>query len=144
MKRIIVLLLVLVLSCFAFASCDMLPEEVMDKLAPVLEKIGMAPEADHEHEFAFDSKVDPTCTSEGKDIYKCACGETKTESIAKIEHKFEQIGTTEPTCVEEGSRLYLCACGALKSEKYGEATGHNIAEFVEYSRMMHCNNAGCS
>ena len=144
MKRIIVLLLVLVLSCFAFASCDMLPEEVMDKLAPVLEKIGMAPEADHEHEFAFDSKVDPTCTSEGKDIYKCACGQTKTESIAKIEHKYEQIGTTEPTCVEEGSRLYLCACGALKSEKYGEATGHNIAEFVEYSRMRHCTNAGCS
>ena len=144
MKRILVLLLVLVLSCFAFASCDMLPEEVMDKLAPVLEKIGMAPEADHEHEFAFDSKVDPTCTSEGKDIYKCACGETKTESIAKIEHKYEQIGTTEPTCVEEGSRLYLCACGELKSEKYGEATGHNLAEFVEYSRMMPCTNAGCS
>lgn len=144
MKRIIVLLLVLVLSCFAFASCDMLPEEVMDKLAPVLEKIGMAPEADHEHEFALKSKIEPTCTSEGKDIYKCACGQTKTESIAKIEHKYEQIGTTEPSCVEEGSRLYLCACGALKSEKYGEATGHNIAEFVEYSRMMHCTNAGCS
>ena len=144
MKRIIVLLLVLALSCLAFASCDMLPEEVMDKLGPVLEMVGIETPDDHEHDFVFDSKVDPTCSSEGKEIYKCACGETKTESIEKIEHDYKEFGTSDPTCLEEGSRTYRCACGAIKTEKYGEATGHNIAEFVEYSRMMPCTNAGCS
>ena len=144
MKRIIVLLLVLALSCLAFASCDMLPEEVMDKLGPVLEMVGIETPDDHEHDFVFDNKVDPTCSSEGKEIYKCACGETKTESIEKTEHDYKEFGTSDPTCLEEGSRTYRCACGAIKTEKYGEATGHNIAEFVEYSRMMPCTNAGCS
>ena len=144
MKRIIVLLLVLVLSCFAFASCDMLPEEVMDKLGPVLEKIGMAPEADHEHDFVLKSKVNPTCSAKGKETYECACGEQKTTTLEKTEHAFELIRTVEPSCLAEGSRTYLCECGNTKNESFGEATGHNVAEFEEYSRMMPCTNPGCS
>ena len=144
MKRIIVLLLVLALSCLAFASCDMLPEEVMDKLGPVLEKVGIETPDDHEHDFVHQDTVAPTCSSEGKEIYKCACGETKTESIEKTEHNFKDFGISDPTCTTEGSRSYICDCGATKTEKYGEATGHNIAEFVEYSRMMPCTNPGCS
>ena len=147
MKRIIVLLLVLALSCLAFASCDMLPEEVMNKLGPVLESMGIdvgSADADHEHDFVLKSKVDPTCSAKGKATYECACGETKTESLDKAEHSYELIRTVEPSCLAEGSRTYLCECGNTKNESFGEATGHNVAEFEEYSRMMPCTNPGCS
>ena len=154
MKRIIVLLLVLVLSCLAFASCEMIPDEVMDKLAPVLEKIGVdagekepveQPPA-HEHNFVLADKVDPSCTKKGKETYKCDCGETKTVELAKSkEHNYELSRTVQPSCEAQGSYSYICPeCGNTKNEKFGEATGHAMGEFEEYSRMIVCQNPGCT
>lgn len=41
MKRILILLLVLTLALTAFASCEYIPSEVMDKISPILDKIGV-------------------------------------------------------------------------------------------------------
>ena len=41
MKRILILLLVLTLSLTAFASCEYIPDEVMDKISPILDKVGI-------------------------------------------------------------------------------------------------------
>ena len=154
MKRIIVLLLVLVLSCLAFASCEMIPDEVMDKLAPVLEKIGVdagekepaeQPPA-HEHEFVLTKTIKATCSKKGKETYECSCGETKDVEIPKSkEHAYEFAGTKQPTCTAEGSTTYFCLdCGNSKVEKFGAATGHTMGEFEEYSRMIVCQNPGCT
>ena len=154
MKRIIVLLLVLVLSCLAFASCEMLPDEVMDKLAPVLEKIGVdagekpVEEPPHEHDFVLTETVASTCKKSGKEVYTCACGETKTTELPKsTEHAFELKEKVEPTCTAKGSETYVCAdCEKTKTNKVGNATGHSYgeAEFVEYSRLIPCVNPGCN
>ena len=151
MKKIIVMLLVLVLSCFAFASCEMLPEEVMDKLGPMLEKVGIsaekpAEEPAHEHNFVLTETVKATCTKKGSEKYECSCGETKETSTPKSkEHAFEVSGTAQPTCTTEGRTTYLChECGSTKTEKFGAALGHNMGEFEEYSRMISCQNPGCT
>ena len=152
MKRIIVLLLVLVLSCFAFASCEMIPDEVMDKLAPVLEKIGVdagekpVEEPPHEHDFVLVETVESTCIKSGYENYKCECGQTNTTTIPKsTEHKYEFTKKTEPTCTSQGTETYTCTvCAKTKIDKFGEATGHSMGEFVEYSRMILCANSGCT
>lgn len=151
MKKIIVMLLVLVLSCFAFASCEMLPEEVMNKIAPVLEKVGISvekpvEEPPHEHNFELTETVEPTCAKAGAEKYKCACGETKEISLEKSkEHTYNLTGTSQPTCTAQGSETYTCTeCGKTKVEKFGEATGHNMGDLVEYSRMILCENPGCN
>lgn len=151
MKKIIVMLLVLVLSCFAFASCEMLPEEVMNKIAPVLEKVGVTvekpvEEPPHEHNFVLVETVESTCIKSGYENYKCECGQTNTTTIPKsTEHKYEFTKRTEPTCTSQGTETYTCTvCSKTKIDKFGEATGHSMGEFVEYSRMILCENPGCT
>ena len=153
MKRIIVLLLVLVLSCSLLASCDVLPDSVMDKLGPVLEKVGIdtgkdeepAPEEPaHVHDFVLKETKPATCSKKGKETYECACGETKTVELTK-DHNFELSKTVEPSCQGAGSRSYLCMdCGASKRETFGEKTDHTLSPFVESSRLIHCTTKGCS
>ena len=61
----------------------------------------------------------PTCTAEGVRTYTCTvCGETKTETIAKIDHKYDSGSVTrQPTCTAEGVRTYTCTgCGQTKTE----------------------------
>ena len=154
MKKIIVLLLVLVLSCLAFASCEMIPDEVMDKLAPVLEKIGVdagekepaeQPPA-HEHNFVLSETVAATCKKSGKEVYTCECGETKTVELEKsTEHAYVFTKKVDPSCTAQGTETYTCSeCEKIRIDKFGEPTGHNMGEFVEYSRMIVCTNTGCT
>ena len=153
MKKIIVMLLVLVLSCFAFASCEMLPDEVMDKVAPLLEKVGVTVEKPveepaHEHNFVLSETVAATCKKSGKETYTCECGQTKTVELEKsTEHAYELKEKVEPTCTAKGSETYVCAdCEKTKINKVGNPTGHDYgdAEFVEYSRAIPCVNTGCN
>ena len=163
MKRIIVFILVLALSCLAFASCELLPEEVLDKLEELglvsddtqepavdtdpAEKPEEKPEEKpHEHDFVLTAKEDgANCKKKGKETYECSCGETKTVTTAAGPHSFMLTGDKAPSCLEQGQRTELCTtCGTTNIERYGEPTGHNVAEFEEYSRMMPCTNAGCS
>lgn len=55
----------------------------------------------------------PTCSEEGVKTYTCTrCGETKTESIAKVAHVDEEHVVTPATCTSQGVSYYVCKnCG---------------------------------
>lgn len=51
-----------------------------------------------------------TCAAEGEKTFKCACGKTKTEKIAKLEHKWgEWKVTKEATATAEGEKVRECS-----------------------------------
>ncbi|MEE1320972.1 MAG: bacterial Ig-like domain-containing protein [Acutalibacteraceae bacterium] len=52
----------------------------------------------------------PTCTEEGYTTYTCACGDTYTETIAKLGHSYSESYTVdlEPICTAEGSKSKHC------------------------------------
>ena len=163
MKKLLVLLLVLVMTCSLFVGCEYLPDGVKDTLNPLLEKLGMVEETPdlpddgvedegneeeepaHEHEFVLsaDSKK-ATCSRDGKNIYVCSCGESYEEEVLAYGHDFKVVSVTAPTCNVTGGTKYKCnTCGYSKTEST-PATGHNFAEFVEYSRLVPCLNDYCS
>ena len=133
MKKLLVLLMVVMVFCSFLASCDSLPPEMMDKLGPVLEKIGVevpdedvtddTPDSDptpdvHEHSFTLVNVKAPTCTEAGVDYYACECGETKTEAGDPArDHNFELVSSKAPTCSKKGTNEYKCTyCEETKKE----------------------------
>ncbi len=74
--------------------------------------------------------VQPSHTTEGVKIFACACGVTKSESVAKLaEHEWDGVITTEPTCEEKGIRTFTCPCGETYTEEVNEL-GHNYASVL--------------
>lgn len=149
MKRIIVLLLVLVLSCLAFASCEYIPDEVMDKIGPVLEKVGITgktEEPPHEHEFVETKRRPATCMKEGVVIYTCSCGETKNEPGDPVaDHDYEVAYSSPASCYKEGTVRYKCKVCAMSTTETIPATGeHVFDESTEASRIIRCSNSPCS
>ncbi len=50
-----------------------------------------------------------TCTSYGKDLYKCSkCGATEERTTAKLAHTMGWVIKKEATCTEEGYKNYEC------------------------------------
>ncbi len=96
MKKIVLFLLVLVLSCLSFSACRC------------------------NHEFDAGSITTPaTCTSEGVKTYTCTlCGETKTEAIPQLSHSYDSGRiTTEASCTSEGEKTFTCTlCGNTRTE----------------------------
>ena len=47
---------------------------------------------DHVHTWVINESkcVEPTCTSEGKEVFDCSCGEEKTDIVSKISHTLAQ------------------------------------------------------
>lgn len=84
----------------------------------------------------------PTCTEKGKKTVTCnKCGESKTESIAKIEHTYDITGTTVGNCIEAGTITYTCkVCG----DSYTNETvfGEHAFEVSEESIEVTCLLAG--
>lgn len=69
----------------------------------------------------------PTCTDNGKDIYRCSvCNKVKTETIKAIGHT-ETATTIDATCVADGSTTISCSvCDTVISTTKIPATGvHN-------------------
>ena len=90
------------------------------------EKINQA-----EHVWIEDHATNATCTAEGETVYKCTCGATKTESIAKTEHDWDYDNgtvTTAPTCTEDGVKTIKCKnCDETKTQPI-RALGHNYSQ----------------
>lgn len=74
---------------------------------------GATANAKHTHNFAEvvrNSHIDATCTTDGKEIKKCSCGETEEVIISKTGHKFgnwevKTLATTE----NEGQEVRMCS-----------------------------------
>lgn len=71
--------------------------------------------------------IEPTCSKEGVRTYTCAlCGDSYTETIAKISHDYQPTGrTVAPTCTTEGFDIYECKyCAKETFVKTAEKLGH--------------------
>lgn len=80
-----------------------------------------------EHEYG-EGKITtaPTCAAEGEMTYTCtACGETKTEAVAKLDTHTWDEATVEATCTKDGSITRTCTvCNTVETESI-PATGHD-------------------
>lgn len=83
-----------------------------------------------------------TCKEEGVTTYTCtACGETKTESIAKsTTHSWDSGKVTKAaTCKEAGVKTYTCSvCKATKTETIAKLTTHTY----DHACDTDCNVCG--
>ena len=71
-----------------------------------------------QHNFVEDSKTDPTCTTDGKTVYKCsACGEIKEEPISALGHAWGEWVDNG-----NGTETRICSrCGDTETrDKQGE------------------------
>ncbi|MBE6674211.1 MAG: hypothetical protein E7596_03785, partial [Ruminococcaceae bacterium] len=77
-------------------------------------------------DYQFVETVAPGCTTEGYDLYKCACGNEKYENtVAALGHNYDDgVVTKDATEEEDGEIVYTCvACGETKTLAI-PATGH--------------------
>ena len=73
----------------------------------------------HYHKYELVETIAATCTSEGSKIYRCSCGDTKTEPVAKLDHTYGAWTVTkEATETETGLKVRKCTvCGCEDSQK---------------------------
>ncbi|MBE5970992.1 MAG: hypothetical protein E7246_00525 [Lachnoclostridium sp.] len=89
--------------------------------------------------------VKPTCTENGKQIFKCSrCSETEEKSITALGHSWKWTeDITAATCTTEGLAFYFCnVCYAATKQDVLPALGHNL-EYHDYVAPT-CTEAGSS
>ena len=81
-----------------------------------------------------------TCTTAGKKVYTCHCGESYTEKIAALGHNPEYF-KVEPTCTQEGYECYKCTlCGTEYARETLPIIPHNYV--VTGETPATCTTAG--
>ena len=83
----------------------------------------------HEHVFLLETETAPTCLAQGAKVYRCACGETKTETIDALGHDFSSAWTVdrEPTCDTPGLKTRHCTrCDAVTDLLTIKTTNHDF------------------
>lgn len=106
-------------------------------------------EPPHEHNYSSSISKNATCAESGTKIFKCSCGDSYTETIAKTGHnwnggEYVQNGT----CSSEAVKRFTCSvCGATEDRGTGEFGSHNFQTFTtedkghyETKRVFKC---GC-
>ena len=83
----------------------------------------------HKHSYTSTVTAVATCAKTGVKTYKCSCGDTYTESIAKTEHNYSTT-VTNPTCTSDGYTTYTCNCGASYNGAKTSALGHSYKDSV--------------
>ncbi|MBR2971801.1 MAG: hypothetical protein IKC61_02600 [Clostridia bacterium] len=114
-RFIVLLVLMLSVLLFSFASCDAV-EDVAGKVPGLENLLDKLPGGDdHVHAFS-----DATCTAPKT----CECGATEGEALG---HTYEAV-VTAPTCTNAGYTTYLCKCGEDYRADVVEALGHTFTE----------------
>ncbi|MBQ5717391.1 MAG: hypothetical protein IIV63_06425, partial [Clostridia bacterium] len=91
------------------------------------EVCGADPEAPHVHEYSSVT-TDATCTTAGKIVYTCACGNSYFETIPAKGHT-EVTETFDATCTVDGAIIVKCSvCGTVISSTVIKAPGHNYVD----------------
>ena len=107
---------------------------------------------EHKHSYTESVTKQPTCTAVGVKTFKCSCGHTYTEDIAKVDHTYK-TAVTAPTCTEKGYTTYTCSvCKTSYKADYTNAAGHNYKESVtknptctaEGTKQFKCDACGDS
>ena len=87
--------------------------------------------ARHTHRWREVSRTESTCARQGRVVYRCSCGQTRTEALPTRGHAYGPWEVTvPPTCEQEGIRTHVCAdCGRTETRTV-EALGHDWDEGV--------------
>ena len=83
---------------------------------------GTTPCDEHVYE---EVRVESTCAEAGSITYTCYCGDTYTETIAKLPHNYSSV-VTEATCEKGGYTTFTCVCGDTYTGDKTPATGHTF------------------
>ena len=84
------------------------------------------------HSYNKYDSVTPSCWREGKATYICTiCGDTYTETIAKLEHQYRPWETkNNPTCTAAGLEWSYCLICDNDFEREIPATGHTVIDYT--------------
>ena len=96
----------------------------------------------HEHVFNLEAETPATCIAQGAKVYRCSCGETKTEVIPALGHDYEKTWTVdrEPTCDTPGLKTRHCTrCDAVTDLLQIKPTNH---DFIITTIEPTCTTAG--
>ncbi len=90
------------------------------------------------HSWKQTNTVAATCTNPGIINYQCACGATKTESVAALGHDYRETSRTAATCTNGGTIYYTCSRDATHTKtEYLAATGHRTPSDYEMTDSEH-------
>ena len=94
-----------------------------------------------EHSYTSVVTKAATHTQTGIKTYTCSgCGDSYTETIAKLEgHTYNKV-VTDPTCTAKGYTTYTCACGDTYTADEAAALGHNYKS--EVTKAPTCTEKG--
>ncbi len=83
------------------------------------------------HTYTSEITTPATHLKEGIEVFTCSvCGDSYTETVAKLE-KHDYIKTvTVPTCEDKGYTTYTCACGDTYRADEVDALGHSYSSEV--------------
>lgn len=85
----------------------------------------------HQHEYTSEITTPATHLADGEKTFTCECGDTYTETIAKIiEHSYTSEITTQPTHLAEGVKTFTCACGDSYTEAIEKIAEHSYTSEV--------------
>ena len=77
------------------------------------------------HNYILTEDIDATCTTDGKQVYKCqGCGDSYTDTITAQGHTY-RIVVTAPTCEQGGYTTHTCTtCGDVRVDNRTPALNH--------------------
>lgn len=101
------------------STCKASEIRVLDKLP-----------SSHKHSYTGTVTKVSSCLITGEKIFKCTCGDSYTEDIAKLAHKYSSRKVTA-TCTERGYTVHTCSvCGDSYHDNYTDVLKHNYKETV--------------
>ena len=89
---------------------------------------------DHTHDYNIITVTkEPSCTEEGERKLSCACGDSKTEKIAKTEHTVVDVPGKAATCTEkgltDGKKCSVCGVVTVTQNEI-PAKGHTSSDWI--------------
>lgn len=93
------------------------------------------------HKYEVKTKTEPTCTSDGKVVYRClACGDEYEEYVSKTGHDYKLTKSVDGTCAKKGYGIYTCSkCG---NEKITATTYGITHDTYTEKKAADCENDG--
>lgn len=86
---------------------------------------------DHVHIYEFESEIiQPTCTTSGKKIMTCECGEAEETILEATGHTYTSTITTAATCETDGIKTYTCVNCEDSYKETVLALGHDYESRV--------------
>ena len=91
------------------------------------------------HAYTVSDPVDPTCTTHGRNVYICACGDTYTEILPATGHEYQISQDVPATCQNYGYTVHTCRHCA---DTYTEAIAQLPHTYEEEREAATCTAYG--